>query len=125
MNKKGLYVVLLFMLLTGCSTEYSAVYQSASAESKWDESQRIIINDSKQVLPNFKVIENKLYLMIQSKKVGWFFNSETEYPSWDAAEMDRFVKDRPEIKKLVPVDWNNWLPMGFGEECKEKAKPVE
>ena len=117
-----MFVVLLVLLLTGCSTEYSAVYQNASAESKWDESQRILVNDSQQELPLYKVVDNKLYLMIQSKKAVWFFYSETEYPSWDSAEMNRFVENHADIKKLIPVDWNNWLPKGFGEECKGQTE---
>lgn len=117
---KYILIIWLTLLLVGCSSEYSAIYQSAEAESKWDESQRIIINDSKQELPLFKVIENKLYLMIQVAKVDGFFRTIINYPSWDKAEMKRFIDNHDDIKSLVPVDWNDWLAKGYGDECKAK-----
>ena len=117
---KYILIILLTLLLVGCSAEYSAIYQSAEAESKWDESQRIIINDSKQELPLFKVIENKLYLMTQVTKVEWFFRTVINYPSWGKAEMNQLIENHVDIKSLVPVDWNEWLPKGYGDECKAK-----
>ena len=117
MKKDILLTVFLSFLLVGCSAEYSAVYQSIAAESKWDESQRIIIKNSKQELPLFKVIENKLYLMIQVTKVDGLFSTVINYPSWDKAEMSRFIENNSDIKSLVPVDWNDWLAKGYGEEC--------
>lgn len=120
MKKDILLIVFLTFFLAGCSAEYSAVYQSVVAESKWDESQRIIISNSKKKLPPFKVIENKLYLMIQVTKVDGLFSTVINYPSWDKAEMSRFIENHSDIKSLVPVDWNDWLPKGYGEECNGK-----
>ena len=118
MQKNSLLIMCLAFLLVGCSAEYSAVYQSAVAESKWDESQRIIIKNSKQELPLFKVVENKLYLMIQTTKVDGFFRTVINYPSWGKSDMNRFIENHVDIKSLVPVDWNDWLPKGYGDECK-------
>jgi len=108
------------MLLVGCSDEYSAVYQSVSAESKWDESQRIIITGSNNELPIFKVNDNILYLMIQGTRSDGYFRTVTHYPSWNKADMKRFIEDHDDIKSLIPNDWNDWLPKGFGDECKGK-----
>ena len=120
MKKDILLIVFLTFLLAGCSSEYSAVYQSVVAESKWDESQRFIINNSKKELPLFKVIENKLYLMIQVTKVDGLFSTDTNYPLWNKTEMSRFIENNSDIKSLIPVDWNDWLPKGYGEECNDK-----
>lgn len=103
--------------MTGCSTEYSAQYQSLNTESKWDESGRIIITSSTQELPLYKVKDNRLYLMIQSTTTDWIFHTVVKYPSWDKPEMRKLVENYGELKSLVPVDWNNWLPKGYGEEC--------
>jgi hypothetical protein len=107
-------------LIAGCTEEYSAVYQSVDAESKWDEGPRIIINNSMHELDPYIVKENKLYLMIQMTHVDRLFRTVVSYPSWDRTEMNRFVEEHADIKPLVPVDWNNWLPKGFGEECLPK-----
>lgn len=111
------FLVLLCSLLTGCSAEYAAQYQSVNTESKWDESGRISINGAKQELPLYKVKDNKLYLMIQSTRSEWFFRTVVNYPSWDKPEMRKLVENHSETKPLVPVDWNNWLPKGYGDEC--------
>lgn len=103
--------------MTGCADEYSAQYQDVNAESKWDDSARIVINGSNQVLPLYKVIDNKLYLKIQSTKTDWFFHTVVNYPSWDKPEIKKLIENHGQIKSLLPVDWNNWLPKGFGEEC--------
>jgi hypothetical protein len=120
MQKYILLIGLLCSLLAGCSTEYSAVYQSVKAESKWDESARIIINNTKHELPSYKVKENTLYLMIQMTQVDWFFHTVINYPVWGKAEMSKLFEKQGDIKSLVPVDWNNWLPKGYGDECKGK-----
>lgn len=118
--KNSILLLAFLFLLSGCSTEYSAIYQSVSAASKWDVSERILIDDSKHELPLFKVVDNKLYLLIQLTQVEWFFRSVVNYPSWDKPEVNRIVQEHADIKSLIPVDWNNWLPKGFGEECKTK-----
>lgn len=115
-----LLIVSSCSFLVGCSTEYSAVYQSANARSKWDESARIIINNSKLELPPYKVEENILYLMIQSTQVDWFFHTVTNYPNWGNPEINRLVEKHSDIKSLVPAKWNNWLAEGYGDECKGK-----
>ena len=114
-------MIVAAVLLTGCVTEYSAVYQSVIAESKWDESGKMTINYSKQELPLFKVIDNKLYLMIQRTKVEWLISTVVSYPSWDKSEMSKLKQDHQEINSLIPSDWNNWIPAGFGEECKPQS----
>ena len=122
--QKNILLIILAFLLVGCSSEYSAVYQSVDAESKWDESASIIINDSKQKLAPYKVVENKLYLMIRGAKVDWFFRTVINYPAWDKAEMSRLIEKHGDLKSLVPVDWNNWLAKGYGDECKGKFDGV-
>ena len=112
-----LLTVLLCGLLVGCSTEYNAVYQRADAESKWDESARINLHDLDHEPPLYRVEDNKLYLAIQITRVDRIFHTVVNYPSWDKAEMSRLVEEHAEIKSLIPVDWNNWLPKGYGEEC--------
>jgi len=114
-------VIGLSLFLIGCSEEYSAVYQNAAAESKWDESQRIVIKNVKQLPPLFKVVENKIYLMIQMTESDGLFRSVVRYPSWDRIEMNRFLEKHAEIKSLIPLDWNDWLPKGYGDECKGKS----
>ena len=120
MQKNILLTMWLSFLLTGCSTEYSAVYQRADAESKWDKSASIIIDKSKDDLPLYRVVENKLYLMIRTTKVDWFFRTVINYPSWSNPEMNRLIEEHADIKSLIPIDWNNWLPKGYGDECKPK-----
>jgi hypothetical protein len=118
MQKHILLIIVFAFLLTGCSAEYSAVYQRADAENKWDESASIIVNDSRNEPPLFIVVENKLYLMIRMTKVDWFFRTVITYPSWSKADMRRFIENNGGIKSLVPVDWNDWLPKDYGDECK-------
>jgi len=112
--------ILLCSLLSGCSTEYSAVYQSVKADSKWDESARIIIGDSEQELTSYIVKEDTLYLMIQVTQVDGYFRSVTNYPLWGKAEISALSEKHNEVKPLVPADWNNWLAKGYGDECKSK-----
>lgn len=121
---KLLLPILFCVFLGGCTTDYSAVYQSVSAESKWDEdeSARIIISNSNQELSPFLVNENTLYLMIQVTQLDWFIHSVTNYPSWDKAEINRLLENHHELKSLIPADWNNWLPPGYGDECKPNNK---
>ena len=113
----------LFLFVSGCAAEYSAVYQSVMAESKWDESQRIIISNSEQELPLFKVVEDKLYLMIQLTQVDWFIRSVVDYPEWDKAGVARLIGQHENLKALLPEQWNNWLTKGFGDECKSSQQP--
>ena len=120
MKKNILLITLLTFLLVGCSAEYSAVYQSVDADSKWDESARIVVNQSKHDLELYKVVENKLYLMIQRTKVDWFFRAVITYPSWSKSEMSRLIEEHGDIESLIPVDWNDWLAKGYGDECKGK-----
>ena len=120
MKKNILLIILLTFLLVGCSAEYSAVYQSIDADSKWDESARIIVKQSDHELALYKVVDNKLYLMIQGTKVDSFFRTIITYPSWNKAEMSRLIEEHGDIKSLVPVDWNDWLAKGYGDECKGK-----
>ena len=108
----------LFLSLLGCSAEYSAVYQSVMADSKWDESQRIIINRSKQELSVFKAVENKLYLMLQWTQLDWSIRKSVDYPSWGKGDVSRLIAEHQNLKVLLPEEWNNWLPKGFGDECK-------
>jgi len=117
MQKNILFIILFTCLLTGCSTEYSAVYQRADAENKWDESASITVNNSKDEPPLFVVVENRLYLMIRMTRVDWFFRTVITYPSWSSADMARFIENNPGIKPLVPLDWNDWLPRDYGKEC--------
>ena len=113
-------LIFLCSLLSGCSTEYSAVYQSVKADSKWDESARIIIGDSEQELTSYIVKEDTLYLMIQMTKVDGYLRSNTNYPLWGKAEISALAEKHSEVKPLVPADWNNWLAKGYGDECKSK-----
>ena len=115
-----LLIVFFSGFLTGCVVDYTAVYQNINAENKWIESEKIIISHSKDELPDFKVVNNKLYLMIQLTQVEWFFRRVVSYPSWDKAEMSQFINKHSDIKSLIPVGWDNWLAAGFGEECKPK-----
>lgn len=110
-------VVLVFSLV-GCSAEYSAVYQSVNAESKWDESSRIVINNSSDELPPFKVEDKQLYLMIQKTRFDWFIRKVVTYPTWDKAGVARLLDQHADIESLFPEEWNNWLAKGFGDECK-------
>lgn len=110
-------IALLCGLFSGCTTEYSAVYQSIDTKSKWDESDRIIIASSKHELPLYKIKANRLYLMIQTTQSDWFFHTVINYPSWDKPEMSQLIAKHGDLRALVPVDWNNWLPKGFGDEC--------
>ena len=112
--------ILLCNLLSGCSTEYSAVYQSVKANSKWDESARIIIANSEQELTSYIVKEDTHYLMIQVTQVDGYFRSVTNYPLWGKAEIRALSEKHNEVKPLVPADWNNWLAKGYGDECKSK-----
>ena len=121
MLKNSLLMIVAAVVLTGCVTEYSAVYQSVIAESKWDESGKMALSHSKQKLTLFKVVDNKLYLMIQRTKVEWLINTVVSYPSWDKAEIGKLKKNHQKIKALIPPDWNNWIPAGFGEECKPQS----
>ena len=115
---KNVSLIILFSgFLTGCVSEYTAVYQNINAENKWVESEKIIVSDSKDALPDFKVVDNKLYLMIQFTQVEWFFRTVVSYPSWDKAEMSKLILEHRDIESLIPADWNNWLPVGFGAEC--------
>ena len=117
------YIVLLILLcnfLSGCSTEYSAIYQSVKADSKWDETARIIIKGSDQELTPYIIKENALYLVIQMTQVDWNFRSITIYPLWGKAEISALAEKHSEVKPLVPADWNNWLAKGYGDECKSK-----
>ena len=114
-------MIFITCLLAGCSTEYTAVYQGVDAKDKWVESERVVISNSKQELPLFKVVDNKLYLMIQLTQVEWFFRTIVSYPSWDKAEMNKLLQMHRDIKSLIPADWNNWIPAGFGEECIPKS----
>ena len=118
MQKLLLPIILSCTLLLGCSTDYSAVYQSVDARSKWDESERIIISNSRQELSPFLVDENTLYLMIQVTQLDWFIRSITNYPSWDKAEINRLLENHDELRSLLPADWNNWLAPGYGDDCK-------
>lgn len=120
MLKNSLLMIVAAVFLTGCVTEYSAIYQSVIADSKWDESGKVTISHSKQELPLFKVVDDILYLMIQRTKVEWVINTVVSYPSWDKAEISRLINQRGDIKSLIPVDWDNWIAAGFGEECKPK-----
>lgn len=119
---KNIILVVVFSLLAGCSSGYNAVYQRVDAQSKWDETGRMVVNDAGDKLPLFTVKDNKLYLMIQSEHVEWIFRSVITYPSWDKAELSRLLEQHPEIQPLMPVDWNNWLPKGYGDECKGKGE---
>lgn len=121
MLKNSLLMILSAVFLTGCVTEYSAIYQSVIADSKWDESGKVTISHSKQELPLFKVVDNILYLMIQRTKVEWVINTVVSYPSWDKAEINKLKQNHQKIKSLIPPDWNNWIPAGFGEECKPQS----
>ena len=62
MLKKILSLTVLIFSLVGCSSEFSAVYQNVNAESKWDESARIVINSASNEPPLFKVADKQLYL---------------------------------------------------------------
>ena len=123
MQKLLLPIILCCTLLLGCSTDYSAVYQSVDARSKWDESERIIISNSRQELSPFLVDENILYLMIQVTQLDWFIRSITQYPSWDKTETNRLLENHDELRSLLPVDWNNWLAPGYGDDCKPGNRP--
>lgn len=120
MKKNILFIILTVFMLSGCSAEYSAIYQSIAAESKWDESQRIVINASSQEPALFKLVDDKLYLLIQVSKSGRFFSAVIDYPSWREADINRLLDQHAEIKALIPVDWNDWLAPGYGDECKGK-----
>lgn len=122
MRKLLLPITLSCTFLLGCSTEYSAVYQNVSAESKWDESERIIISNSKDEPSPFLIDEDTLYLMIQVTQLDWFIHSVTNYPSWDKAEVNRLLENHDELRSRIPADWNNWLPPGYGDECKPNNK---
>ena len=63
------------------------------------------------------VKDNKIYLAIQLTQADRIFHTVVNYPSWDKAELHRLIEEHAEIKQLIPVDWNNWLPKGYGEEC--------
>ena len=117
--KNNIFVIALSCyLLSGCTSEYSAVYQSVDAKSKWDESERIIIEDIAQEPALYLVQENKLYLLIQRTQVDLFFYTAVNYPSWDKSEMNRLINKHDNIKLMLPAEWNNWLPKGYGDECK-------
>ena len=118
MKKNILLVFLLCGLLSGCSSEYSAVYQSVDAKSKWDETQSVVVEGMMQEPLLYLVQENHLYLLIQRTQVDLFFYTAVDYPSWDKAEMMRLIKKHDVIKSMLPADWNNWLPKGYGDECK-------
>ena len=118
MLKKFLCLVIFFFPLVGCTAEYSAVYQSVGAQSKWDESARILINNADNDLPLYKVVNKQLYLMIQKTRVDWFFRKVVNYPTWDKTEVADLVEQHADIESLFPDEWNNWLPKGFGDECK-------
>ena len=120
MNNKLLLILLMTGLLSACNAEYTGVYQNVTAESKWDESARIVINNSTQAMPLFKVVDEKLYLMIQLTQVDWFIRSIVTYPSWDKTEMKRLLETHNNLKSMVPVAWDNWLPRWYGDECKPK-----
>ena len=120
MLKNVLLIILFSASLTGCVADYTAVYQNINAKNKWVESEKIIISHSKDDLPDFKVVDDKLYLMIQLTQVEWFFRTIVSYPSRDKAEISRLINQRGDIKSLIPVDWDNWIAAGFGEECKPK-----
>ena len=123
---KNLFLIVFFScFLTGCTADYTAVYQSVNAENKWVESGKIIVSHSKDALPLFKVIDNKLYLMIQLTQVEWFLRTVVSYPSWDKAEMRKLIQAHSDIESLIPVDWNNWLAPGFGEECKPNSTTMD
>ena len=118
MLKKLLGLAVLIFSLVGCSSEYSVVYQSVNAESKWDESARIVINNANNEPALFKVVDKQLYLMIQRTRVDWFVRKVVIYPTWDKAEVARLLNQHAGVKSLFPDEWNNWLPKGFGDECK-------
>jgi len=105
-------------LLSACNTEYAAIYQNVNAESKWDENARLVIEHAEQALPPYIVQNNELYLMIREQRDDWYFRSVVNYPSWDKTEISDLLSSHADIQSMVPVDWNNWLPKGFGDECK-------
>lgn len=121
MKSSVLLTILLCCLLLGCSPEYSAVYQSVNASSKWDDSERIIVEDLAKGPSLYVVQGNQLYLLIQRTKVDWFFHTVTDYPSWDKAEVNRLLNKNDAIRRMLPADWNNWLPKGYGDECKTET----
>lgn len=121
MLKNFLLITVFSFILAGCSAEYSAVYQSVAAESKWDEADWITIADSGSELPLYKVENKKLYLMIRGAHANRLFRKVISYPSWDEAEINSLLEQHTDIRKLMPVDWNNWLPKGYGDECKGKS----
>ena len=56
--------------------------------------------------------------MIQKTRVDWFIRKVVIYPTWDKAEVALLLEQQTDIKSLFPDEWNNWLPKGFGDECK-------
>ena len=121
MQKNSFVIFAMCCFLAGCAAEYSAIYQSVDADSKWHEASWIILNNSDNEPPSYTVRDNQLYLMIQSARTDWSFRKVIHYPSWDRADVSRLLEQNRDIRKLMPVDWNNWLPKGYGDECKGQA----
>lgn len=121
MKTNLIQILIMCSSVVACSTEYSAVYQSVNAESKWDEANWITVTDSSTELPLYRVENNKLYLMIRGTNADRLFRTVISYPSWDEAEINSLLEQQADIRKLIPADWNNWLPKGYGDECKGQS----
>lgn len=119
--RRYISLVVLFvspMILIGCSSEYTAVYQAVMAKSKWDETYSYIINGSDELPPPYQVIEGKLYLLIRQTQTKWLFHTTVIYPSWDKSETERLLQKNRALASMIPENWDNWLGTGFGEECR-------
>ena len=115
--------MLVCFALAGCAKQYSAAYQDVDAEDKWDESTGFTLGYSYEKPPLYIVRDDKLYLKIRENRVKWYLHTVVEYPPWNRTETLRFLDEHQELKKYIALDWNDWLPKGFGDECKP-GRPV-
>lgn len=112
-----LLACLCFMLIA-CNEQYAAVYKNINANDKWDEAGRITQPDSTEKPRSFIMNNAELYLLIRQERTSWFVLKKAELIDWKEAEILQLLDEHPELGKLVPEGWNNWLSMGYGDECK-------
>ena len=118
---KVFIIVIMSSMLQACVEQYIAVYQNINSSSKWDATTNIAVPVSSEK-PLLFIVKNKaLYLIIRKQKISWWLFKKTELIDWRERDVLQLLQTNPEFGKMIPEGWNNWLSMGFGDECKPNS----
>lgn len=94
------------MITTACQAKddgkETSVYQSVNAKVLLDKTSSQVHDYDKGKSPEFLVVDNILYLKIQTtyNKNNLYMVADTQ--SWDSTKLNSLVKKNPEIKELLP-----------------------